>query len=220
MGHHENSERFIVKLISLNISDLTQVEWRGKTVGTGIFKKPAEHSVRATRRTLEGDRQVDTRHHGGEHKAIYAYPSEHYSTWATELGRTDLELGRFGENLTTEGLLETEVQIGDQFRIGEAILEVTQPRVPCFKLGIAMNDPKFVKIFLESERSGFYLRVLEEGDIVAGDAIEKVFTHPSSITVQKVHHLYFQDSLNKEEIDRVMGIEALSKEWKKQFREL
>jgi MOSC domain-containing protein YiiM len=209
-----------MKLVSLNISDLTQVDYRGKVVGTGIFKKPVDHAVRATRLTLEGDRQVDLRYHGGEHKAVYAYPSEHYDTWASELGRDDLSPGRFGENFTTEGLMETNVHIGDQFRAGEALVEVTQPRVPCFKLGIAMGDPRFVKTFLESERSGFYLRVLEEGDVKAGDSIERVFEHAEAVTVRYIHHLYFRDSLNTEEIKRMLTIEALSKEWKKQFREL
>ena len=197
-----------------------QVDYRGKNVGTGIFKKAVDYPVRATRLTLEGDRQVDLRYHGGEHKAVYAYPSEHYSHWAPVTGREDFAPGRFGENFTTEGLLETEVHIGDQFRIGEALLEVTQPRVPCFKLGIAMDDPHFVKVFLESERSGFYLRVLEEGLVKAGDAIERTYAHPEAVTVQYIHHLYFQDPLNTESINRVLGIEALSKEWKKQFREL
>lgn len=209
-----------MKLVSLNISDLVQVDFRGKTVGTGIFKKPVAGSVRATRLTLEGDRQVDLRYHGGEHKAIYAYPLEHYAGWAERLGRDDLAPGQFGENFTTEGLLETDVHIGDRFRVGEALVEVTQPRVPCFKLGIAMGDARFVPIFQESELSGFYLRVLEEGDVRAGDSIVREFVHPEGVTVQYVHHLYFQDSLNGAEIKRVMGIEALSKEWRRQFREL
>jgi len=209
-----------MKLLSLNISGLRQVEHRGKTVGTGIFKEPVTGPVKATRLTLEGDRQVDLRYHGGEHKAIYAYPHEHYATWAEELGRDDLTFGQFGENFTTEGLLETNVHIGDRFRVGEALVEVTQPRVPCFKLGIKMGDPHFVRIFLESERCGFYLRVLEEGAVEAGDAIEQEFTHPERISIQYIHHLYFQDSLNKDEIKRALTVEALSKEWRQQLREL
>jgi len=185
-----------LKLVSLNISDLTKVEYRGQTVGTGIFKKPVDHAVRATRLTLKGDRQVDLRYHGGEHKAIYVYPSEHYETWATELDRDDLEPGCFGENFTTEGLRETDVHIGDQFRIGEALVEVTQPRVPCFKLGIAMGDPRFVRFFLESERSGFYLRALEEGDVKAGDSIERTFTHPEAVTIQYIQRYQFQKCIS------------------------
>ncbi len=209
-----------MKLLSLNISGLTQVQHGGKTVGTGIFKKPVEGAVRATRLTLEGDRQVDQRYHGGEYKAIYVYPQEHYAFWAETLGRDDLAPGQFGENFTTEGLIETEVHIGDQFRIGEVLVEVTQPRVPCFKLGIALGDPRLVKVFLKSERSGFYLRVLEEGMVQAGDSIERNFTHPERVTVQYIHHLYYQDSQNTAEIERVLSIKALSKEWSRQFREL
>lgn len=209
-----------MKLLSLNISGLRQVEHGGKTVGTGIFKEPVTGPVKAMRLTLEGDRQVDLRYHGGEHKAIYAYPHEHYATWAEELGRDDLTFGQFGENFTTEGLLETDVHIGDRFRVGEVLVEVTQPRVPCFKLGIKMGDPRFVRTFLESERCGFYLRVLEEGMVEAGDTIERVSTHPEQISIQFIHHLYFQDSLNKDEIKRALTVDALSKEWRKQLREL
>ncbi len=171
----------------------------------------------ARRLGLAGDRQVDLRYHGGEHKAIYAYPHEHYATWAAELNRDDLGFGQFGENLTTEGLLETTVHLGDRFRIGGAILEVTQPRVPCFKLGIKMGDPEFVKTFLKSMRSGFYLRVLEEGEIGAGDTIERVAIGPEQITIHVLYHLRFKDPLNKTEIQRVLSVEALSKEWRKEL---
>lgn len=173
----------------------------------------------ATRRTLEGDRQVDLRVHGGEHKAIYCYPYEHYARWREALQREELPMGQFGENFTTEGLLETEVHIGDRFRVGEIEVEVTQPRVPCFKLGIAVEDPGFVKTFLESERCGFYLRVLQEGLVTAGDRFERIFVHPEAVTVQYIHHLYFRDPGNTAEIERMLSIEALSKEWKQQFRE-
>jgi MOSC domain-containing protein YiiM len=209
-----------MKLLSLNIGGLTEVQHGGQTVGTGIFKTPVDGPVQATRLILEGDRQVDLRYHGGEHKAIYAYPYEHYEHWAEVLEREDLTPGQFGENFTTEGLLESTVHIGDRFRIGEALVEVTQPRVPCFKLGIKMGDIHFVKTFLQSELSGFYLRVLEEGKVQAGDSIERTLEHPEKVTVQSIHHLYFKDSQNKAEIERVLSIEALSKEWRQQFREL
>jgi MOSC domain-containing protein YiiM len=207
-------------LHSLNISGVTQVQHRGQTIGTGIFKKPVDGPIRATHLTLEGDRQVDLRYHGGEHKAIYAYPLEHYPDWREALQRDDLAPGAFGENFTTEGLFENEVHIGDQFRVGEALVEVTQPRVPCYKLGIALDNPRIVKAFLDSERSGFYLRVLEEGMIQVGDAIERTFVHPEKVTVQYIHHLHFKDSQNKPEIERVLGVEALSNEWRKQLSEL
>ncbi|MFP6581493.1 MAG: MOSC domain-containing protein [Candidatus Hydrogenedentota bacterium] len=209
-----------MKLLSLNISDLLQVEHRGKTVGAGIFKRSVNGPVRATRLTLEGDRRVDLRYHGGEHKAIYLYPHEHYAHWREVLGKDDLPMGRFGENFTTKGLLETDVHIGDRFRVGKAEIEITQLRVPCFKLGIAVGDPRFVKTFLQSERSGFYARVLQEGDVQAGDTLERTHSDSEGVTAQYIHHLYFRDSSNKPEIERVLTIDALSKEWRKQFREL
>lgn len=209
-----------MKLLSLNISGVTDVVHQGKKLGTGMFKKPVEGPVRATRLTLEGDRQVDLRYHGGEHKAIYCYPWEHYDYWTKALRRDDLAPGRFGENFTTEGLLETDVHIGDRFRVGEALVEVTQPRVPCFKINIALDDRYFTRRFLMSERSGFYLRVLEEGIVQVGDMIERTLKHPDGVTVQYIHHLYFQDTQNQPEIDRMLRIDALSKEWRKQFRDL
>jgi len=209
-----------MKLLSLNISPGKKVDFNGRTVGTGIFKEPVEGSVFATRLTLKGDRQVDLRYHGGEHKAIYAYPFEHYATWAKELGRDDLAPGQFGENFTTEGMFETNVHIGDRFRIGTAVVEVTQPREPCFKLGMKMGDPGFVKTFLQSERSGFYLRVVEEGDVRAGDKIEAVHRDPEAVSVQFIHHLRYQDSMNKAEIKRVLSVDALSKEWRRHLREM
>jgi MOSC domain-containing protein YiiM len=205
------------RVVGLSISGGRQVPHNGQTVGTGIFKEPVAGRLMARRLGLEGDKQVDLRYHGGEHKAIYAYPHEHYAMWARELGRSGFGFGQFGENLTTEGLLETTVHLGDRFRIGGALLEVTQPRVPCFKLGIKMGDPEFVKTFLKSMRSGFYLRVLEEGEIAAGDAIERVATGPERITIHDLYHLRFKDPLNKEMIQRVLGVEALSKEWRKEL---
>ena len=205
------------RVVSLNISPGRKVEYNGQVVGTGIFKEPVEGRVMAGRRTLEGDRQVDLRYHGGEHKAIYAYPHEHYPTWAGELGRDDLSFGQFGENLTTEGLLETTVHIGDRFRVGGAVLEVTQPRVPCFKIGIKMGDPSFPKRFLQSMRSGFYLRVIEEGEIGAGDAIERIEIGPERMSIHALYHLRFRDPQNRDEIRRALSIPALSKEWRKEL---
>lgn len=210
----------IGRVVSLNISGGRKVEHNGQIVGTGIFKEPVAGRVMARRLTLDGDKQVDLRYHGGEHKAIYAYPHEHYATWAQELGRSDFGFGQFGENLTTEGFLETTVHLGDRFRVGGALLEVTQPRVPCFKLGIKMGDPEFVKTFLRSMRSGFYLRVLEEGEIGAGDAIERTEIGPERISIHDLYHLRFKDPLNKDLIHRVLSVDALSKEWRKELSNL
>lgn len=205
------------RVVAVSVSPGRQVEHNGQIVGTGIFKEPIAGRVMARRLSLDGDRQVDLRYHGGEHKAVYAYPHEHYAAWAEELGRDDLAFGQFGENLTTGGLLEDAVHIGDRFRVGGAVLEVTQPRVPCFKLGIKMGDPGFPKVFLRSMRSGFYLRVIDEGEIGAGDSIERIETGPEAISVHALYHLRFQDPQNRDEIRRALSIPALSKEWRKEL---
>ncbi len=203
-----------MKLISVNVGGLTQVEVGGRVVGTGIFKVPVEGRLMVGRRGLEGDRVVDLRVHGGEHKAVYVYPNEHYAVWAEELGRDDLVPGQFGENFTTEGMLEESVHIGDRFRVGEAVLEVTQPRVPCFKLGIKMGDPRFPKRFLESMRSGFYLRVIEEGEVGPGDAIEFIEPGPEQISIQALYALRFREPRDREEVKRALTVPALSGEWR------
>jgi len=208
------------RVLSLNTSSVRKVEYNGEVVGTGIFKQPVEGRVMARRLTLEGDVQVDLRYHGGEHKAVYAYPHEHYATWSAELGRDDLSFGQFGENLTTEGLLEDTVHVGDRFRIGGALLEVTQPREPCFKLGIKMGDPTFPKRFVKAMRSGFYLRVIEEGEIGKGDPIERVELGPEQFSIHALYHLRFRDRGNREEIRRACSIPALSKEWRRILSEL
>jgi MOSC domain-containing protein YiiM len=205
------------RVVAACVSPGRKVEYNGRVVGTGIFKEPVEGRVPVGRLGLEGDRQVDLRVHGGEYKAVYAYPHEHYETWSDELGRDDLAFGQFGENLTTEGLLEDGVHIGDRFRAGTAVLEVTQPRVPCFKLGIKMGDPTFPKRVLQSMRCGFYLRVVEEGEIGAGDAIERIETGPEAVSIYALYHLRFHDYTNRDEIKRVLSIPALSKEWRKEL---
>ncbi len=203
-----------MKLISVNVGGLTQVESNGRVVGTGIFKVPVEGRVLAGRRGLEGDRVVDRRVHGGEHKAVYVYPSEHYAVWAEELDRDDLAPGQFGENFTTEGLTEDAVHIGDRFRVGGALLEVTQPRVPCFKLGIKMGDARFPKRFLKSMRSGFYLRVIEEGEVGAGDAIELSEPGAEHISIRALYALRFQQPRDRDEVKRALSVPALSGEWR------
>src|SRR5213596_3826739 len=161
-----------MKLLSVNVGLPREVEWKGKIVCTSIFKAPVPGRVRVARLNLEGDQQSDLSVHGGIDKAIYAYPSEHYSLWRHELPGMDLPWGVFGENFTTEGLLEETVHIGDRFRIGSAEFVVTQPRMPCFKLGIRFDRPDIVKRFLQSGRTGLYLAVLKEGEVAAGDSIQ------------------------------------------------
>lgn len=180
---------------------------------TAIFKSPTTERVRVLPLHLDGDGQADLSAHGGENKAVYGYAHEHYATWASELGRDDLVPGQFGENLTTEGLLEREVVIGDVFRVGTAALQVSQPRSPCFKLGIRMKDPKFVRTFLRSARTGFYFRVAESGRIGAGDSIERVERGETGITVHELWDLSFGTADDAERRAMALTIPTLGPEW-------
>ena len=175
-----------MKIISVNVGRPRLVEWRGHTIKTSIWKSPVEGRVRVGRENLEGDQQSDLSVHGGEDKAVYAYPSEHYAYWRTELPDMQLPWGAFGENLTTEGLLEQNVMLGDRLRAGTAEFVVTQPRLPCFKLGIRFGSERMIVRFLRSGRSGFYLAVLREGDIGAGDAVEIVAHDPQALSIADV----------------------------------
>lgn len=208
-----------MKLLSVNVSQLTTVAYKGRSVTTGIFKTPVANRVMVRRMNLDGDRQADLSVHGGADKAVYIYPSEHYATWAQELGRNDLQMGQFGENLTVEGMLEETVHIGDTFRVGGALLEVTQPRVPCYKLGLKMGSAQFPKTFLASHRTGYYVRVLEEGDVGAGDSIERISTNPERMTIRQAVHLAFFDQENVAMLEKVLRIRALSQEWRGMFQE-
>jgi MOSC domain-containing protein YiiM len=160
-----------VKIASIKVGLPREVEWQGRTVLTSIFKEPVSGRVRVDRLNLDGDRQSDLTVHGGAHKAVYVYPAEHYPFWREQLGMPDLAPGAFGENFTTEGLLESAVRIGDRLRIGSAEFVVTQPRMPCFKLQIRFGRLDIVRRFLRSGRSGFYLAVTREGEVEKGDEI-------------------------------------------------
>lgn len=163
-----------MRVLSVNVSLVRSVPWKGGAVSTGIYKEPTERRVRVRTLGLEGDEQADRRVHGGPRKAVYGYPAEHYPPWRRELPGTDLRPGAFGENLTTEGLLESAVHVGDRYCVGTAVLEVTQPRFPCYKLGIKFGREDILPLFLRSGRSGFYFSVAREGEVVAGDGIEVV----------------------------------------------
>jgi MOSC domain-containing protein YiiM len=165
-------------VVSVNVGLPRQVEWHGRTITTSIWKAPVAGRVRVGRLNLQGDRQSDRRVHGGRDKAVYAYPSEHYAYWREQLPGAELSWGAFGENLTVAGLLEEQVHVGDRLRAGSAELVVTQPRTPCYKLGLRHDRPELVRCFLESGRSGFYLAVVREGDVAAGDAIERTAGDP------------------------------------------
>ena len=207
----------MMKLISVNVSKPRDVAYRGKMVRTGIFKEPVKGRVWLRKLGLDGDGHGDPAVHGGIDKAVYAYPIEHYEHWMRELGRDELPFGQFGENFTVKGLLEEEVHIGDVFRIAGAQVQVTQPRVPCFKLGLKMECSTFPKHFLASERSGFYLRVVAEGDVGVDDRIERIKIDSARLSVHEIHHLYYFDNLNRQGIERVLGVPALSDSWRESF---
>lgn len=209
-----------MKLLSVNVSQPKEVSYNGERIKTGIFKEPVSGRTMMRHLNLDGDGQGDPTVHGGIHKAVYVYPIEHYDYWKQELGRNDLTYGKFGENLTVEGMLEDTVHIGDVFRIGEALVEVSQPRVPCFKLGIKMRDPQIVKPFLQSERVGFYVRVLEEGKVGAGDAIERTKVGEGQMTVKEIVHLRHFDNANATAADKAANLPALTPSWRDSFAEI
>lgn len=208
-----------MKLLSVNISGPKEIIHRGKTVTTGIFKDPMEGRVMLRRLNLEGDGQADLWAHGGAFRAVYVYSIENYAHWRSELGRDDFTYGQFGENFTVEGMLDDQVHVGDIFRIGSALVEVSQPRVPCHKLAIKMGIEGFQNRFLESGRLGFYLRVLEEGEVGAGDAIERVSLDPRGMTVRDVSNLLYFNKTNLEAAQKALSIPALSQGWKESFEE-
>ena len=208
-----------MKLLSINVGLPREVEWRGKVVRTSIFKAPVAGRVRVGELNLDGDGQSDLSVHGGRDKAVYGYPSEHYAFWRNELAGVDFPWGAFGENLTTEGLLEDRVHIGDRFRVGSCELVVTQPRMPCYKLGIRFDRPDIVKRFLRSGRTGFYFAVLREGDIAAGDAIERLSEDEHRISVADVVRLYAADAANQELLRRASELPTLPESWRQYFRE-
>lgn len=207
-----------MKIISVNVGLPRLVLRNGEPVSTGIFKEPVTGRVRLRTLNLDGDRQSDLSVHGGPEKAVYLYPSEHYEFWKRELPDMDLPLGMFGENFTSEGIFETETNIGDKFRIGSAELMVTQPRMPCYKLGIRFGRADIIKRFLVSERSGFYFSVLKEGEVGAGDQIEPLEKNASGVRVVDVTRLYGSDKENVDLLRRAIATEALPESWREYFQ--
>lgn len=200
-----------MNLLSVNVSPIRVVSLEGREVWTGIFKQPVEGRVRVRRLGLFGDIQADRRHHGGLEKAVYAYPFEHYASWREELGEArDFPPGQFGENLTVTGMLEEEVCIGDVYRVGEALLQVSEPRQPCFKLGIKMGRPDILRPFVQTGRVGFYLRVLEEGSVGAGDPIHLVERDPVGFSVRAMSDLVLLNVGDLASAERALRIESLS----------
>lgn len=181
-----------MEITSVNVGMPRRIEWQGRVVETGIFKEPVSGRVRVNRFNLEGDRQADLTVHGGAEKAVYVYPAEHYPFWRGELPELEFPRGAFGENLTTSGLTESTVHIGDRLGIGSAEFVVTQPRMPCYKLGVRFGRPDMPKRFMRSGRTGFYLAVTREGDVGAGDAIAVLQRHPEAVSVADVASMYFR----------------------------
>jgi len=207
-----------MKLLSINVGLPREVQWQGDSIRTSIFKAPVTGRVRVATLNLFGDQQSDLSVHGGIDKAVYAYPSEHYDFWRKELPGTDLPWGIFGENFTTQGLLEDAVHIGDRLRVGSAEFVVTQPRMPCFKLGIRFGRSDMVKRFHHSGRSGYYLAVLREGEVAAGDTMEFIARDEQGVTVSDVLRLYRGDTANQDLLHRVTELPALPENWRGYFR--
>ena len=206
-----------MKIISISVSRPRLVMWKGEPVSTGIFKEPVEGRVMLRTLNLDGDRQADLTVHGGPTKAVYAYPSEHYEFWKQELPEMQLPWGMFGENFTTEGLMEAEINIGDRFRIGEAEVMVTQPRMPCYKLGIKFGRTDILRRFLSSGRSGFYFSVLQEGLVAAGDRIQPLSQDKHNVKVADIVRLYARDRDDLEMMRRATEVEALPDSWRDYF---
>jgi len=208
-----------MKVTAVSVGLPREVAWRGRTVRTSIFKEPIAGPILVERLNLTGDRQSDLTVHGGAEKAVYVYPSEHYEFWRQKLGIADLPWGSFGENLTTEGLDEATIQIGDQLKIGTASFTVTQPRMPCYKLALRFDRLEMVKLFLQSGRTGFYLSVMQEGELRAGDTISLKREGDSTLAVADVTTLYTQDAVNQELLERATQVTALPEAWREYFRE-
>jgi ferredoxin-NADP reductase/MOSC domain-containing protein YiiM/ferredoxin len=201
-------------LVSVNVGLPRDIAWQGKIVHTAVWKRPAAGRVMARRLNLDGDGQGDLAGHGGEHRAVMVYQLDSYRYWETHLQRHDFEYGQFGENLTVDGLGDDEVCIGDRYRIGGALLEVTQPRVTCYRVGIRMNNPQMPALLVSHKRPGFYCRVIEEGEIGAGDEIVKVAEGPEHVTVQEVDGLLYLPDRTPDRLQRALRVPALSAGWK------
>ena len=207
-----------MKLISVNVGRPQDIIAGGKTVRTSIWKNPIQGRVHVSTLNLDGDQQSDLSVHGGVDKAVYLYPSEHYSYWRTQLPDLDLPWGAFGENFTADGIFEDQIKIGDRMRVGSAEFMVTQPRMPCYKLGIRFDRRDMVKRFLESKRTGFYLAVLREGEVETGNPIEFIEKQESGVTITEIVSLYSSDFQNQALLRRATELPALPQSWKDYFR--
>jgi MOSC domain-containing protein YiiM len=207
-----------MQVLSVNVGMPRRVETPQGDVLTSIFKEPVEDRRRVQRHNIEGDRQSDLTVHGGPNKAIYCYPSEHYAYWKAQLPDAGLAYANFGENLTTEGLLEQNVRIGDRYRIGSAVLRVTQPRMPCFKLNLRFDRYDMVKRFWKSGLSGIYFSIVEEGDLAHGDEIDKVAEGPEDVSISDVVRLYKGEDTRADLFERAMRA-PIAGSWKQEIQE-
>jgi MOSC domain-containing protein YiiM len=211
-----------MKIVSLNVGLPRDVPWHGRSVTTGIYKEPVAGRVALRKLNLDGDRQADLTVHGGQYKAVYCYPVEHYDYWQKELPERELPMGMFGENFTTDGLLENDVHLGDRFSVGSAGVVVTQPRLPCYKLGVRFGSDDMVKRFLASGRGGFYLAVTSEGEVGAGDEIKAISRDANAVSVAEITRLYVLKRWGPEELAslrRALQVAVLPEDWKAYFRE-
>ncbi|MDQ2877289.1 MAG: MOSC domain-containing protein, partial [Actinomycetota bacterium] len=205
-------------LLSVNVGLPRDVAWHGRTVHTAVWKRPVEGPRLVRRLNIDGDGQGDLAGHGGEHRAVFVYQIESYRYWQQQLGRDDFEYGQFGENFTVQGLADDRVCIGDRYRIGEAVFEVTQPRVTCYRVGLRMSNPQIPALLVSHHRPGFYFRVLREGTVRAGDEIVQVAAGPEAMTVAEVDALLYLPGHPRQQVMRALRIPVLSDAWKASFR--
>ena len=203
-----------MRIVSVNVGLPREVAWRGMAVQTGIFKEPVDGPVTISKLNLAGDQQADLTVHGGAAKAVYAYPAEHYEYWREKLLEVSFSWGKFGENLTTAGLTEAALCIGDRLRVGTAVLMVTQPRMPCYKLALRFDRDDMIKRFLTSRRSGFYFSVVEEGVVQTGSEVEMLSRDPNRVAVVDIVRLYLGQAHDPDLLHRAMNVSALPQDWK------
>ncbi len=206
-----------MRLVSVNVGPPRLLSWKGASFKTGIFKKPVDGGIMLRETNLDGDRQADLSVHGGVNKAVYTYPSEHYSYWRGKLPQEELPWGAFGENFTTEGLFESGVCMGDQYRVGSALVRVTTPRLPCFKLAAKFQREDMIKRFLSSGYSGFYFSVVEEGEVAAGDEFQFLTGEIPSLSIAEFNHLYTSPAPELELLKRAVEVKSLPESWRERF---
>ena len=208
----------IMKIVSVNVGLPRLLSWKGETFKTGIFKSPAAGRIMLRATNLDGDRQADLTVHGGPNKAVYGYASEHYPYWRAELPQQELPWGAFGENFTTEGLLETNLCMGDQYRVGSAVVKVTTPRLPCFKLAAKFQSDEIIRQFIHSGYSGFYFSVVEEGEVGSGDEFYFLASEVPSLTIAEFNHLYTSHTADLDLLERAVEVKSLPESWRERFR--